>query len=434
MRERLLSFVTRLRAVGIRVSIAETLDAMAAVEAVGVEREVLREALAAALVKDENDRAAFDAAFDEHFPLLPLPASGGRSRKRGRRGAAGDDGHAGAPSGGSGGGGGGAPRASEERERRDDARPTRAPAVAQTASQAASRALSSPHEPRVGVRAGEAPRAKAESARPRAERPADSRHAALPARHGPVHDRPGAPPPPPAPLRQRPFADLDPDELDRARAVARELGRRFAARTSRRERRERRGHVDIRRTIRHAVARGGALIDLQRRGRRPGKPNLVVLCDVSGSVARASDLLLTILAGAESAFARVTRFAFVDRLVPIDFEDGHVRPEGELDYHAYSDHGAALADLEAQAERILDRRTVLLVLGDARNNRRPARADVLRRLARRVRAVVWAVPEPRERWNTGDSALAAYAESADLVLEATSLTGLLAALREAARR
>ncbi|MEW6268278.1 MAG: VWA domain-containing protein, partial [Thermodesulfobacteriota bacterium] len=198
-------------------------------------------------------------------------------------------------------------------------------------------------------------------------------------------------------------------------------------------RRRRRGHVDIRRTIRHAVARGGSLIELQHRGRRPGKPDLVVLCDVSGSVARASDLLLTILAGAESAFARVTRFAFVDRLVPIDFVDGHVRPEGELDYHAWSDHGAALADLEARAASVIDRRTVLLILGDARNNRRPARADVLRRLASRARAVVWAVPEPRERWDTGDSALAAYAPSADLVLEATSLAGLLAALREAAR-
>ncbi|MEW6272904.1 MAG: hypothetical protein AB1689_26815, partial [Thermodesulfobacteriota bacterium] len=67
MRERLLSFVTRLRGAGIRVSIAETLDAMAAISAAGVEREVMREALAASLVKDEADRAAFDAAFDEHF-------------------------------------------------------------------------------------------------------------------------------------------------------------------------------------------------------------------------------------------------------------------------------------------------------------------------------------------------------------------------------
>lgn len=234
-------------------------------------------------------------------------------------------------------------------------------------------------------------------------------------------------------MARRPFADLDPDELDLARAAAREIGRRFLARVSRRTRRTRRGHVDIRRTIRRAVARGGALIDLQRRGRRPGKPDLVVLCDVSGSVARASDLLLTMLAAAESAFARVTRFVFVDHLVPVDFVDGQIRPEGELDLYGYSDHGTVLGELDARAGGLIDRRTVLLVLGDARNNRRPARADALRRLAERARAVVWAVPEAPARWNTGDSALASYAPACNLVVDASSLAGLLAALRAVAR-
>src|SRR5262249_51019064 len=160
-------------------------------------------------------------------------------------------------------------------------------------------------------------------------------------------------------IARRPFAELDPDTLDRARVAARELGRRFLARTSRRTRRLRRGRVDIRRTIRRAVARGGALIDLQRRGRRPGKPDLVVLCDVSGAVARASDLLLTMLAAAEGAFAHVTRLVFVDRVVPVDFVDGQIRPDGELDLHALSDHGAVLAELEREEHARIDRRTVL---------------------------------------------------------------------------
>ena len=158
----------------------------------------------------------------------------------------------------------------------------------------------------------------------------------------------------------------------------------------------------------------------------------MVLCDVSGSVARASDLLLALLAGCESAFCHVARFAYVDHLVPVDYEDGHLRPDGELDLYGYSDLGTVLTELEASRGERIDRRTVLLVLGDARNNRRPARADVLRRLARRARAVVWAVPEPQPRWNTGDSALASYAPSCDRVLEATSLAGLAAAVREAA--
>lgn len=431
MRERLLSFVTRLRAAGVRVSVAETLDAMAAVEAAGVEREVMREALAAALVKEEADRAAFDATFDEHFPLLPQAASARGGRRRSRPGAAGDGGASGASaSGGDTGAGGGRPREREpepDRERDEEhRRPGRG---------AAERAEAAKHATRAPLRPAEARPLRPHLERPRVLRAPGERHVAMPTVRPPAHARPGAASPTArTPLRQRPFAELDPDDFDLARAAAREIGRRFAARTSRRARRRRRGRVDIRRTIRHAVARGGSLIDLQRRGRRPGKPDLVVLCDVSGSVARASELLLTVLAAAEGAFTRVTRFAFVDRLVPIDFVDGQIRPEGELDLHAYSDHGAALADLEARSDVALDRRTVLLVLGDARNNRRPARADVLRRLASRVRAVVWAVPEPHERWDTGDSAIASYAQAIDLLVEATSLAGLLAALREAARR
>jgi uncharacterized protein with von Willebrand factor type A (vWA) domain len=418
-----MAFVTRLRRAGVRISVAETLDAMAAVSAAGLDRVVLREALAATLVKDEADRAAFDAAFDEHFPLLAADGSTGKGKRRGARtGGEGDPSQASRAGSGTGSGAGSAPppasttarpeprpakpRASEPRRDADAERPARA-AARPVAAAAAERTPPTPS-------AGREPRTSTGQ-----DAPHDARRSG-----GDEDARPR--------IVRRPFADLDPDALDEARAAAREIGRRFAARTSRRERRMRRGRIDIRRTIRRAVARGGALVDLQRRGRRPGKPALVVLCDVSGSVARASDLLLALLAGCESAFARVTRFAFVDRLVSVEYVDGQIRPDGELDLYGFSDHGAVLAELDAHAEGLVDRRTVLLVLGDARNNRRPARADALTRLARRARAVVWAVPESRARWDTGDSALASYASSCDRVVEATSLAGLATAVRESA--
>jgi len=423
VRAHLLAFVTRLRTSGVRVSVAETIDAMSAIEVAGVAREVLREALAATLVKDESDRAAFDAAFDEHFPLLAAGGSEGAGRKRGpRAGGAGAGGASGRGSGGSGGGSSPPPDERAPSERSTRPQPQRpAPPREHTAPRAAhERRTDSARERALG--------------RPGAERAAEQRRTPDHATRAPALDRPGAATTtPPAPLVRRPFAELEADDLDQARDAAREIGRRFVARVSRRSRRTRRGTIDIRRTIRRAVARGGALIDLQRRGRRPGKPNLVVLCDVSGSVARASDLLLTMLAAAEGAFARVARFVFVDRLVAIEYVDQQIRPDGELDYHARSDLGPVLGALEQLEHDVIDRKTVLLVLGDARNNRRPARADVLRRLAQRARAVVWIVPEPRARWDTGDSALAAYATSCDLVVEATSLSGLLAALRESAR-
>jgi len=436
VRAHLMSFVTRLRRAGVRISVAETLDAMAAVEAAGVERTVLREALAATLVKDEEDRGAFDAAFEQHFPLLGLDGSTGKGTRRGPR--SGGEGEAsGATRGGSGAGSGGAGAPSPERDA--------PPATERPARPAARSADAPPSAARRDASAKAVSRATAdEHAAQRgreqdAARAAEQRAPALPTgadRRGTIRSErstAGADDPPPrAPVARRPFSDLDPDALDAARTAAREIGRRFLARTSRRMRRTRRGRIDVRRTIRRAVSRGGALIDLERKGRRPGKPDLVVLCDVSGSVARASELLLTMLAAAEGAFAHVARFVFVDHLVAVDFADGQIRPEGELDLYGFSDLGTVLVELERTGDVALDRRTVLLVLGDARNNRRPARADALRRLAQRTRAVVWAVPEPRARWNTGDSALASYAPSCALVVEATSLAGLHAALREAA--
>jgi hypothetical protein len=424
VRAHLTRFVTRLRKAGVRISVAETLDAMAAVAVAGVDRDVLREALAATLVKDEGDRASFDAAFDAHFPLLPLDGSSGKGSRRGARvGGSSDDAQASRAGSGSGSGGGAAapdaaPSPAEPQREAQPRRATRRDAAAAREEQRASqRAAGSPREQMAArANAARAETAPTTGTRPDAMRAAGERSTTAIA--GPR-------------LARRPFADLDPDVLDDARAAAREIGRRFAARAARRERRMRRGRIDIRRTIRRAVARGGALVDLQRRGRRPGKPDLVVLCDVSGSVARASDLLLALLAGCASAFTHVARFAYVDHLVPVDYEDGHIRPDGELDLYGFSDLGNVLAELEASAGEHIDRRTVLLVLGDARNNRRPARADVLRRLARRARAVVWAVPEPRARWDSGDSALASYAPSCDRVLEATSLAGLAAAVREA---
>src|SRR5947208_16052632 len=114
MRARILEFVRSQRARGgFAVCVAESLDALVAVAAVGVEREAMREALAAALVKHEADRPAFDRLFDEAFPLA-AGAEEGRRRRRGR-GAGGGAVPTGA---GRGGRGGGRARLRGEREQR----------------------------------------------------------------------------------------------------------------------------------------------------------------------------------------------------------------------------------------------------------------------------------------------------------------------------
>ena len=371
MRDRILAFVGGLRDRDIDISIAETLDAVRAVAAAGVEREVLREALAATLLKDESERSTFDAVFDETFPLLGA-GTPSRRRRRGKEPAAGQ---------GAGNGEG----------RRTGRRP---------GDEAAE---------------GPVPTRRQEGATLAAAAPAQTRAQGRSARR--------------RALLSRPIRDFTSRDVTEARDLVRELGERLRGRLARRQRRARRGQLDFRRTIRAATQSGGVALRPRFRARRPGRPDLVALCDLSGSVAAASELLLGLVAPAAAYFRRVDLFAYVDRLCPVSIEDGHVAPADRLDLHARSDFGRVLDDLVRGHAHVLGRGTLLLVLGDARNNRRPPRADLLRVVRERVQRIVWLVPEAQARWDTGDSVLRLYAPHCEVVLECTDLAALVRAVR-----
>src|SRR5205809_2501667 len=376
MRARILDFVQTLRARGgVEVSVAESLDALVAVAAVGVEREPMREALAAALVKHEADRPAFDRLFDQAFPLV-----GGAEEGRRRRRARGAGGGAVPTGAGRGGRDGGRSQLRDEREERGE-----------RATHGDGREASPGAEARHAGRVGRAARAR--------------RRLALP------------------------FREFTSRDVEEARELVRELGARLRGRLARRERQARRGRVDFRRTIRHSMSSGGVPVRPRFRARRPGRPDLVALCDLSGSVAAASELLLGLIAPAADHFRRVHLFAYVDRLCPVSIEHGHVAPGGPLDLHARSDFGRVLVALW-EGRAILTGSTLLLVLGDARNNRLPPRADLLRAIAGRVQRIVWLVPEPRARWDTGDSVLLLYAPACEAVVECVDLGAMVRAVRE----
>ena len=379
MRSRLLGLVQALRTDGIAVSVAESMDAVAAVAAAGVERETMREALAAALVKDERDRPAFDRLFDRAFPL-----GGGDVVSRGRRRAGGA------------GEGTGTGRGATSQAGRGGGR-----------------------EPESADAPGQRPTGEREDAGRRGER--DDGERGL--RMGRAARRQS--------LLEQPLELLSARDVAEARELVRELGARLRGRLARRERALRRGRLDLRRTLRAAVGTGGVPLRLRRRGRRPGRPDLVALCDLSGSVAAASELLLGLVAPAARYFRRVHLYAYVDRLCAVSIEQGHVAPAGRLDLHARSDFGRVLGDLWHRERGVLGRGTLVLVLGDARNNRLPPRADLLRAVREQVQRVLWLVPEPRERWDTGDSVLRLYATSCDAVIECLTLGALVAAVRQA---
>jgi uncharacterized protein with von Willebrand factor type A (vWA) domain len=381
MREVLTEFLQEVRAAGVPVSLAESIDALRAAVAVGVEREPLREALAAAVVKDEADREAFDEVFERFFAA----GEALRRRRRGARAGGGD---------GEGQPGRGRPGAGRAPQvHAEDERPGQPP-----------------HR---GDRAGG-------EARPR-ER-GEPRGAAEVRRR--LRRRA---------LLRKPFREMDPVEAEELAALASELARRFRTRLARRFRRGRRGRLDFRRTLRRSIAHGGAPFHLELRRRRPSRPDLVALCDVSGSVRHAAELFAALLAPCRRFFRRVRLIVYVDRPVEASVESGRLVPHEPIDLHALSDLGRVLLELEDRLSPTLTRNTVLLVLGDARNNRRPARADALGRLRARVRALWWLVPEPRARWGTGDSAIEAYRPYCDERLECPSGAALLAALDRLAR-
>src|SRR6185369_10679097 len=222
-------------------------------------------------------------------------------------------------------------------------------------------------------------------------------------------------------------------DVEEAEALVRTLARQLSSRLRRRLQPRSRGRLDVRRTLRAATTHGGVPVERRFRGRRPRRPVLVALCDLSASAATATDFFLALLAPAAAQFARVRLFGYVDRLVEIEFVDGRVRPAGPLDLMARSDFGRVLQDLETEAADDLTADTVLLVLGDARNNRRPPRADLLRDARASVRRVVWLNPEPTARWNTGDSVISLYARHADVVVGCGSLADLADAVAAVAR-
>jgi uncharacterized protein len=378
LKSRLLSFIDALRTAGLRISVAEALDSVHAVAVIGVEPARFREALASALVKDEADRALFDAIFDRFFAA---PAS---RRARPPREPAGTE--------GAGGG-------------------TATPGMRSAPRPATERRPFQPPPPPTA-----AARQRERVARPE-RRPAD--RAQRLARQKALLD---------IPLR-----DMSPPEIDECDELVAALARRLRANLSRRQHQVQRGRLDLRRTVRRSISSGGVPINPAFRHRQPGRPDLVALCDCSHSVATASRFLLALLAPAHAFFRRVRLFAFVDQPVEVSIESGVLVPHTTLDLYARSDFGKVLVGFWDRWEQLLTRNTIVLILGDARNNRRPPRADVLARIHAAARRVVWLNPESVSRWDTGDSVMRSYTRHCDLVLAASTLRELLGALQQSFR-
>ncbi|MGH9126675.1 MAG: vWA domain-containing protein [Acidimicrobiales bacterium] len=231
------------------------------------------------------------------------------------------------------------------------------------------------------------------------------------------------------------FMHATQEELASLRRAIQPLTRRLAVRLARKRRHGRRGPLDFRSTVRHSLSYGGVPAEPKFRYPRPAKPEIVVIADVSGSVAAFARFTLQLVYAISSQFSRVRSFAFIDGIDEVtsmfegveDIAEAVRRVNTEADVvwvDGHSDYGHALESFWVRWGRQVTPRTSVMILGDARNNYHSSEAWVVQELAKRARHLYWLNPEPRSYWDTGDSIVGQYGVFCDGVYECRNLRQL----------
>jgi uncharacterized protein len=220
-------------------------------------------------------------------------------------------------------------------------------------------------------------------------------------------------------LADRDMLQLSSLELNELRRVVQPLARQLAARISSHRRLRSTGRLDARRTVRRSLQSGGVPLDVVMRRRHPHRPDLVLLCDVSGSVAEFAQFTFTLVHALHDELRRVRSFAFVDGIAEVTdlFESARheihvnrfVERRGVLGDDGHSDYGRAFTRfVDHHLADAVSSRSTVIICGDARTNYRPDGAEALRVIADQARRVFWLNPEAEEEWGATDSAMDDY--------------------------
>jgi len=451
--ERLVEFVGSLRRAGVRVSTAESLDAVAGLaklDDVG-DRPAVRDALRALLIKNHGDRPTFDRLFDLFFSAASSASAwGGDPEDLARRLAGLRDVE-------------GLGDLVERIEQLAD------PASLEMRMRGLSEDVSldqignrlqvgyftrrllermglDPSDPALRglgqalARAGWQPedieqmeqaleafrRGMREVARSAVERKLEQNTVAKPA--------PGR-----EDLAERSFFSLSEREIRDMNDVVSELARRLRTVLSMRRRRARRGTLDAQRTFRRNLQYGGVPIELVFRRRRVERPEIVNLCDVSGSVRYIAHFMLQFMYSIQDLFARVRSFVYVRELTEVtswfaesDIREaiGKILTSSEIDYYNNSDFGHVFESFRAHHLGEVTHRTTVIILGDARSNYHDPRAGALAAIQEKARQVIWLNPENRLTWGFGDSVMNDYLPHCDHVREVRNLNQLVRAVQD----
>jgi uncharacterized protein with von Willebrand factor type A (vWA) domain len=222
-------------------------------------------------------------------------------------------------------------------------------------------------------------------------------------------------------LRNAPLARIEPRQVEQMRSLIRRIARRLRERYSKPRKRQRRGHLDVRRTLRRNAAWGSIPFLTAWKRKHRDRPKIVALCDVSGSVARVSDFFLLLIHSLHEVVDDVRSFAFSGHLIEVsDILESNSPEQAMAEIMSKvgfgsSDYGNSFVDFEKGWMSAITPQTTVIVLGDARSNNLDPRADILRRIGERSKRLVWLNPEGRMTWGFGDSEMPRYSTFCSVV-------------------
>lgn len=237
------------------------------------------------------------------------------------------------------------------------------------------------------------------------------------------------------PLMDIPFQNLSPREADDLRHEVTRLAARLRTRAALRQKRGKGRRLDPKGTLRANLRHGNVPFVLVHRVRRK-KARFTLICDVSTSMRPVVSFLLLLMYQMQAQVGRTRTFAFIDHLEEVgQLFDGR-RPEEAVPEvlhrlppgHYNTDLGGSLHDFCRDQMGAIDSRTTLIVCGDGRNNFNDPRTDLVEQLARKAKKVVWLNPEPTALWGTGDSDMLMYAPLVDSVFQVANLRQLSEAI------
>ncbi len=413
--EPLVRFIGTLRVAGVRISVAEGLDAMATAEVVGyADRQVLKDALGLTLAKSLEEKVLFEDCFDNFFRRDEFkPPSGSESEDKSNEG-------------------GSQTELGQMLLAGDSA------ALAQAMEAAANQVGISQiriftqvnlYARRIMEQMGLDALEGEIAARRRQGTPAGTQQADMldqaredlreevrnfVARQLDIYARGESERLRDSFLKEARLGNLGPRDKARMRVIVKQIARRLATRHARVLKKKRKGQLDVRRTIRKNLPNDGVLFKTAFRFKKIDRPKIIAICDVSGSVAASAEFLLLFLWSLREVLAGVRAFAFSSDIAEVtETLSRHGDEEAAKTIlrtigGGSTNYGRSLDTFRKNWMSAVDRKTTVIILGDGRGNRTEPRADIVRELSERSKRLIWLNPEPRQIWGTGDSDMPRY--------------------------